>query len=88
MISSEERAWALLRRLDVEYVVVSFAGLSGVGGGHDEGSDDVDNFMNFVNLSASLSDADLDLRAVDQSSFLNGSGRFTLGKEGVDLIQK
>jgi len=80
MISSEGSAWHVLRHLDVEYVVVSFAGISGTGGGHSEGGDDMDNFMGFVDLAASAPAASY-LQPLNRTMFLNSKGRVAIDKQ-------
>ncbi len=83
MVSDEKHAWVLLRHhLDVDIVVVSFAGLSGA----PEATDDLDNFLNFVDLAASLSPS-VSVHDINpffnRTSFVTAKGTFALDAQGA-----
>jgi hypothetical protein len=82
MVSDEKHAWVLLRHhLDVDIVVVSFAGLSGA----SEATDDVDSILHFVNLAASLSPSVYDTDVINpfnRTAFLTTKGTVALDAQG------
>ncbi len=87
MVSDEQHAWVLLRHhLDVDVVVVSFAGFSGASSS-EAADDDLDRFLDFVNLAALLPPSVYDTinNPFNRTSFLTAKGTFALDAQGTLL---
>ena len=77
MASSEEKAYPIMKELDVDYVLVIFGGLTGYS------SDDINKFLWMVRIGGST-DSGKDIKETD---YYTSSGEFRVDKEGSSTLK-
>ena len=75
MASTEEKAYPILRRLDVKYVVVVFGGLIGYS------SDDINKFLWMVRISGGV------FPRIIESNYYNNRGMYTVDQSVSDVMK-
>merc|ERR1711972_997535 len=75
MASTEDKAYPILRRLDVKYVVVIFGGMIGYS------SDDINKFLWMVRISGGV------FPRVVESSYYNARGQYTVDASVSDTMK-
>lgn len=76
MASSEDKAYQIMRELDVDYVLVIFGGLTGYS------SDDINKFLWMVRIGGST-ERGKDIKEMD---YYSSSGEFRVDKEGSPVL--
>lgn len=76
MASSEEKAYEIMRELDVDYVLVIFGGLTGYS------SDDINKFLWMVRIGGSTDRG----AHIKESDYYAQSGDFRIDKEGSPTL--
>ena len=76
MASSEEKAYEIMRELDVDYVLVIFGGLTGYS------SDDINKFLWMVRIGGSTEKG----KHIKESDYFTPSGEFKVDKEGSQVL--
>lgn len=75
MASNEEDAYELMQRLDVDYVLVIFGGLSGYS------SDDINKFLWMVRIGGGVYP-----QHIQEKEYLTPQGEYTVGAQGTDTM--
>merc|ERR1712203_324142 len=75
MASTEDKAYPILRRLDVKYVVVIFGGMIGYS------SDDINKFLWMVRISGGV------FPRVGESNYYNARGQYTVDASVSDTMK-
>ncbi|RZF38404.1 hypothetical protein LSTR_LSTR006530 [Laodelphax striatellus] len=76
MASSEEKAYEIMRELDVDYVLVIFGGVVGYS------SDDINKFLWMVRIGGSTEHG----RHIKESDYYSATGEFRVDKEGSPTL--
>lgn len=76
MASSEDKAYEIMRELDVDYVLVIFGGLTGYS------SDDINKFLWMVRIGGSTDRG----AHIKENDYYTSSGEFRVDKEGSPLL--
>ncbi|XP_013784909.1 dolichyl-diphosphooligosaccharide--protein glycosyltransferase subunit STT3A-like isoform X2 [Limulus polyphemus] len=76
MASSEEKAYEIMRELDVDYVLVIFGGLTGYS------SDDINKFLWMVRIGGSTDRG----RHIKEQDYYTPSGEFRIDREGSPIL--
>uniref|UniRef100_V5GLQ0 Dolichyl-diphosphooligosaccharide--protein glycosyltransferase subunit STT3A n=1 Tax=Ixodes ricinus TaxID=34613 RepID=V5GLQ0_IXORI len=76
MASSEDRAYQIMRELDVNYVLVIFGGLSGYS------SDDINKFLWMVRIGGSTERG----QHIKEQDYYTSSGEFSVDREGSPVL--
>jgi dolichyl-diphosphooligosaccharide--protein glycosyltransferase len=76
MASTEEKAYEIMRELDVDYVLVIFGGLTGYS------SDDINKFLWMVRIGGSTDRG----KHIKESDYYTSSGEFRVDKEGSPVL--
>ncbi|KAK0082311.1 hypothetical protein PV325_010691 [Microctonus aethiopoides] len=76
MASSEEKAYEIMRELDVSYVLVIFGGLTGYS------SDDINKFLWMVRIGGSTEEG----KSITEWDYYNPSGEFRVDKDGSPVL--
>ncbi|XP_076648362.1 catalytic subunit 3A of the oligosaccharyltransferase complex [Halictus rubicundus] len=76
MASSEEKAYEIMRELDVNYVLVIFGGLAGYS------SDDINKFLWMVRIGGSTEKG----KSITEWDYYNSAGEFRVDKEGSPIL--
>ncbi|OAD62552.1 Dolichyl-diphosphooligosaccharide--protein glycosyltransferase subunit STT3A [Eufriesea mexicana] len=76
MASSEEKAYEIMRELDVNYVLVIFGGLTGYS------SDDINKFLWMVRIGGSTEKG----KSITEWDYYNSAGEFRVDKEGSPIL--
>ncbi|KAH0553908.1 dolichyl-diphosphooligosaccharide--protein glycosyltransferase subunit STT3A [Cotesia glomerata] len=76
MASSEEKAYQIMRELDVNYVLVIFGGLTGYS------SDDINKFLWMVRIGGSTEEG----KSITEWDYYNPSGEFRVDKDGSPTL--
>ncbi|XP_064480246.1 dolichyl-diphosphooligosaccharide--protein glycosyltransferase subunit STT3A-like [Ornithodoros turicata] len=76
MASSEEKAYEIMRELDVNYVLVIFGGLSGYS------SDDINKFLWMVRIGGSTDRG----KHIKEQDYYSSSGEFSVDKQGSPTL--
>ncbi|XP_076349853.1 catalytic subunit 3A of the oligosaccharyltransferase complex isoform X2 [Tachypleus tridentatus] len=76
MASSEEKAYEIMRELDVDYVLVIFGGLTGYS------SDDINKFLWMVRIGGSTDRG----RHIKEHDYYTPSGEFRIDREGSPIL--
>lgn len=76
MASSEEKAYEIMRELDVDYVLVIFGGLTGYS------SDDINKFLWMVRIGGSTERG----AHIKESDYYTANGEFRIDKEGSPTL--
>lgn len=76
MSSSEEKAYEIMRELDVDYVLVIFGGLTGYS------SDDINKFLWMVRIGGSTESG----KHIKESDYYTPNGEFRVDKEGSPVL--
>ncbi|KAK6644568.1 Dolichyl-diphosphooligosaccharide--protein glycosyltransferase subunit stt3a [Polyplax serrata] len=76
MASTEEKAYQIMRELDVDYVLVIFGGLTGYS------SDDINKFLWMVRIGGSTDRGSY----IKESDYYSQSGEFRIDKEGSPTL--
>lgn len=76
MASSEEKAYEIMRELDVNYVLVIFGGLTGYS------SDDLNKFLWMVRIAGSTEKG----KSISEWDYYNPAGEFRVDKEGTPTL--
>lgn len=76
MASSEERAYEIMRELDVNYVLVIFGGLTGYS------SDDINKFLWMVRIGGSTDRG----AHIKEQDYYTSNGEFRVDKEGSPIL--
>lgn len=76
MASSEEKAYEIMRELDVDYVLVIFGGLTGYS------SDDINKFLWMVRIGGSTEKG----KHIKETDYYTSSGEFRVDKEGSQVL--
>ncbi|KAK2576418.1 hypothetical protein KPH14_005754 [Odynerus spinipes] len=76
MASSEEKAYEIMRELDVNYVLVIFGGLTGYS------SDDINKFLWMVRIGGSTEKG----KSITEWDYYNSAGEFRVDKEGSPVL--
>ncbi|XP_043473491.1 dolichyl-diphosphooligosaccharide--protein glycosyltransferase subunit STT3A [Leptopilina heterotoma] len=76
MASSEEKAFEIMRELDVNYVLVIFGGLTGYS------SDDLNKFLWMVRIAGSTEKG----KSISEWDYYNPAGEFRVDKEGTPTL--
>ncbi|XP_012274397.1 dolichyl-diphosphooligosaccharide--protein glycosyltransferase subunit STT3A [Orussus abietinus] len=76
MASSEEKAYKIMRELDVNYVLVIFGGLTGYS------SDDINKFLWMVRIGGSTEEG----KSITEWDYYNSAGEFRVDKEGSPIL--
>lgn len=76
MASSEEKAFEIMRELDVNYVLVIFGGLTGYS------SDDLNKFLWMVRIAGSTEKG----KSITEWDYYNPAGEFRVDKEGTPTL--
>ncbi|RLU26129.1 hypothetical protein DMN91_002295 [Ooceraea biroi] len=76
MASSEEKAYEIMRELDVNYVLVIFGGLTGYS------SDDINKFLWMVRIGGSTEKG----KSITEWDYYNAAGEFRVDKEGSPIL--
>lgn len=76
MASSEEKAYEIMRELDVNYVLVIFGGLTGYS------SDDINKFLWMLRIGASTDRG----KHIKETDYYTQSGEFRVDKEGSPVL--
>ena len=77
MASNEEKAYEIMRELDVDYVLVIFGGLTGYS------SDDINKFLWMVRIGGSHESG----KTIKESDYYTSSGEFRVDKEGSPILK-
>lgn len=76
MSSSEEKAYEIMRELDVDYVLVIFGGLTGYS------SDDINKFLWMVRIGGSTEKGE----HIKESDYYTPTGEFRVDREGAPVL--
>jgi len=76
MASSEEKAYEIMKELDVNYVLVIFGGLTGYS------SDDINKFLWMVRIGGSTEKG----KSITEWDYYNPTGEFRVDKEGSPIL--
>jgi dolichyl-diphosphooligosaccharide--protein glycosyltransferase len=76
MASPERAAYRIMRRLDVDYVLVIFGGLIGFS------SDDINKFLWMVRISGSVDDR------IKESDYLSSRGQYRIDNEASETLKR
>lgn len=76
MASNEDKAYEIMRELDVDYVLVIFGGLTGYS------SDDINKFLWMVRIGGSTDRG----KHIKESDYYTPSGEFRIDKEGSPIM--
>ncbi|XP_050448442.1 dolichyl-diphosphooligosaccharide--protein glycosyltransferase subunit STT3A [Cataglyphis hispanica] len=76
MASSEEKAYEIMRELDVNYVLVIFGGLTGYS------SDDINKFLWMVRIGGSTEKG----KSITEWDYYNSAGEFRVDKDGSPIL--
>ncbi|KAF7996676.1 hypothetical protein HCN44_002322 [Aphidius gifuensis] len=76
MASSEDKAYEIMRELDVNYVLVIFGGLTGYS------SDDINKFLWMVRIGGSTEEG----KTITEYDYYNPSGEFRVDKDGSSTL--
>lgn len=76
MASSEDKAYEIMRELDVDYVLVIFGGLTGYS------SDDINKFLWMVRIGGSTDRG----KHIKETDYYTPSGEFRVDKEGSPVL--
>uniref|UniRef100_A0A061QLL8 Dolichyl-diphosphooligosaccharide--protein glycosyltransferase subunit STT3A n=1 Tax=Cupiennius salei TaxID=6928 RepID=A0A061QLL8_CUPSA len=76
MASSEEKAYEIMRELDVNYVLVIFGGLTGYS------SDDINKFLWMVRIGGSTERG----KHIKENDYYTSSGEFRIDREGSPVL--
>ncbi|RWS30280.1 dolichyl-diphosphooligosaccharide--protein glycosyltransferase subunit STT3A-like protein [Leptotrombidium deliense] len=76
MASSEDKAYEIMRELDVDYVLVIFGGLTGYS------SDDINKFLWMVRIGGSTDRG----RHIKETDYYTSSGEFRIDREGSPTL--
>jgi dolichyl-diphosphooligosaccharide--protein glycosyltransferase len=77
MASNEEKAYEIMRELDVDYVLVIFGGLTGYS------SDDINKFLWMVRIGGSTDSG----KHIKETDYYTSSGEFRVDKEGSPILK-
>mmetsp|Transcript_1944 Transcript_1944/g.6984 ORF Transcript_1944/g.6984 Transcript_1944/m.6984 type:complete len:715 (+) Transcript_1944:92-2236(+) len=76
LASNEENAWKIMRRLDVDYVLVIFGGLIGYS------SDDINKFLWMVRIAGSTD------TSIHESAFFTANGEYSMGRDASKTMRE